>query len=200
MRTGWRILTIAILQRNRAQVAELVAALDSGSSGRLGREGSSPFLGTPKLPRISPFWPILRLFLFRPLPSGQRNGPLAARLRGKAVPVAHSQETCLKVDGVSFTPQEAALGLACTYLEHGIVLARRMPRTPPVLKQLKRTRQRAYYDALPEGTFTTATALQVAQAQSLHTRTAERYLKKFASLGLLEDVQHGQWHKPGLMM
>ncbi|MEE9145772.1 MAG: hypothetical protein V3U27_00040, partial [Candidatus Tectomicrobia bacterium] len=134
--------------------------------------------------------------------SARRAALVAFRIAGILALVRLAEDGHLPEHARSFAPceadLEAALRLASTYLEHGLVLSRRMPAAAPALRKIRHSRQRAYYDALPEGPFTTTEALGVAEAEGVPVRTAQRYLKSFAEQALLENVRHGHWHKADL--
>lgn len=106
---------------------------------------------------------------------------------GKSLTSAHTVE-------VSEGDVEAGLTVALTCLEHAAFLSGTL-RNEHRLKGLK-GEKRAYFEALPAGTFDTATAKTIAGRFSFSPRTAERYLKAYAERGLLSDARHGQWRKP----
>jgi hypothetical protein len=95
---------------------------------------------------------------------------------------------------VSADDVEAGLTVALACLEHAAFLSGKL-RDEHRLKGLK-GEKRAYFKALPAGTFDTDTATTIAGQFSFSLRTARRYLKAFAEDGLLSDARHGEWRKP----
>jgi hypothetical protein len=95
---------------------------------------------------------------------------------------------------VSADDVEAGLTVALACLEHAAFLSGKL-RNEHRLKGLK-GEKRAYFKALPAGTFDTDTAKTIAGQFSFSLRTARRYLKAFAEDGLLSDARHGEWRKP----
>jgi len=88
----------------------------------------------------------------------------------------------------------AGLALAMTYLSHALQVAGRMEKTGSG-EGLSEDKQ-AYLDALPDGSFETKEAIDVADGLGIHRRTASRWLNRFAEDGLLVDVSHGLWRRP----
>lgn len=106
------------------------------------------------------------------------------------------EKSLTSVRSVEVSPSdvEAGLTVALTCLEHAAFLSGKL-QNQSRLKGLK-GEKRAFFKALPAGTFTTAKAKAVASGFSFSERTAERYLKAYAERGLLSDVRHGTWRKP----
>lgn len=106
---------------------------------------------------------------------------------GKSLTSAHTVE-------VSAGDVEAGLTVALTCLEHAAFLSGKL-RSEHRLKGLE-GEKRAYFKALPAGTFDTATAKTIAGQFSFSLRTAQRHLKTYVERGLLSDARHGKWRKP----
>jgi hypothetical protein len=95
---------------------------------------------------------------------------------------------------ISEADLQAGLYLAFTYLSHALQVAGQME-SASFAGDLNEER-RAYLDALPDGSFSTGKAKEVASDIGMTSRTAQRNLDRFAEKGFVVDVAHGQWRRP----
>ncbi len=85
---------------------------------------------------------------------------------------------------------KAALQIAMTYLDHSIVIYRKMPKTVKADPT-----KRKFYDALPSGEFTRGKAVGIAKGLGLAERTADKYLKEYVTGRLLSNDNYGKYKK-----
>jgi len=122
----------------------------------------------------------------------------ALRIAGilRLVELHESGRSLLAPRTVEVSTRHVRTGLqtALTWLVHSLRIAETFG-TRDERKALDRD-QRRYLDALPVGQFETAKAKEIADEVKVNERTAQRWLKQWASdTGLIQDVRRGVWER-----
>lgn len=126
--------------------------------------------------------------------SGLQAVKIAVVLRG--IRLVESGTPPSNIDEVPLSPEdmEAGLRLALTYLLHGVRVETRFREEASPREGLTE-RKRRYLEALPEDTFSTKEAKELASRFGASERNAQRWLKAWREAGLLAKPKRGTWAK-----
>lgn len=86
---------------------------------------------------------------------------------------------------------KAAMELAMIYLEHVVIIFKKMPKT---IKS--DPSKQKFFEALPRGVFARAKAVEIGKAVGIADRTVDKYLKELTKGKLLANDLYGKYKKP----
>jgi DNA-binding transcriptional ArsR family regulator len=126
--------------------------------------------------------------------SGLQAVKIASVLRG--IRLVESGRSLTDADSIPLQPadMEAGLRLALTYLLHGVQVETRFREQTNPRAGLTDQKKR-YLSNLPEGSFTTNEAKQLAERYDVTARNVQRWLKDWREAGLLLKLKRGTWAK-----
>jgi len=126
--------------------------------------------------------------------SGLQAVKIAAVLRGARLIESGRSRTDADSIPLRAADMEAGLRLALMYLLHGVQVETRFREQTNPRAGLTDQKKR-YLSDLPEGSFTTKEAKQLAEGYDVTARNVQRWLKDWREAGLLTKLKRGTWAK-----